>query len=357
MSTTEIQENNKDWRLERDGGGDFTAKELIIDDSQIYLNSYVSNHLPQMTKTDEKGQYIKPESTANAGGKGRNKVEYSVIISTDENTPQWAKQLSPFDVAMLYCSCSIWLNGNDIIYPDVLYSQWTNGNRLRQNGDTREMIAESLLKLSSIRLDYDYTQEIKRKYPTFTAKATVEGHIIELSPATIEKSGHKIKAFRILTEPPILTHARSLGQIITVKKDLLTINDVHHYQEWDDHQALYIEKKELLTSVTQTTPERALVRDYLIKRIQEYKNYIAKFTTITSGKRKAGEDKKKPQPKPFNKIILETMFTELEITDPSRKSKLKSYVIDCMDNFELKEIIKNYSTEKNNGIKVVIFDV
>ena len=355
----EKMENNENWRIGKDSG-DYAPKTkgiAVIDDSQTYLNSYVSNNLPQMTKTDESGNYITPKRTVKAGGKGRNKVEYSIIISTDENTPDWAKQLSEFDVAMLSCSCSIWLSGDDIIYPDRLYSQWTNGNRLRKNGLTREMIADSLTKLSSIRLDYDYTQEIKRKDPSFTGRATVEGHIIELSPVRIKKSGHEIKAFRILTEPPILTHARSLGQIITIKKDLLTINDVRHYQMWDDNKAQHIEKKQLLTSVIHTTPERALVRDYLIKRIQEYKSYIARFTTITSGKRKAGKDKKKPQPKPYNKILLDTMFTELEITDPSRKSLLKGYVIDCMDNFELKELIKSYSIEKNNGIKAVIFDV
>ncbi len=344
--------------------GDLPDKEGTITtaynntNTHTYLNSYVVNNLSQLTKTDEKGNYITPKSTINAGGKGKYKVKYALLIEVDENVSLWAKQLTPFDTAMLSCAASIWVNGGDIIDPDMLYKEWANGNRLKKSGLTREMISDSILKLSSIRLDYDYTQELKRKYPTFTGKATVEGHIIELSPVRIKKGGHEKTVYRMLCEPPILTHARSVEQIITVNKEVwFTIYDVLHKKEWDDQKGEYIDIKRLLTSEISVSSERLLVRDYLIKRIQEYKSYIARFTTITSGKRKAGEDKKKPQPKPFNKILLDTMFKELEITDKDKKTRLKTFLIQCLDNYELKGEIKEYTTESSNGIKSITFFV
>ena len=346
---TDKDNTNLEWELLQKKSPDSEVFETIrvCSDTHTYLNTYVANNLSELSQTDENGEYIAPERTVNGGGKGKYNVEYQILISADESLPDWQKSLTPFDVAMLYCACSLWINGVDVIYSDLLYSQWTDGNRLRKDGGTRAQIDESLEKMSSISLKYDYAAEFRRKHSTFTGSIEVDGHILELSPATITVGGHEVKAFRVLTEPPILTHAKAVNQIITVKRELLTIQEVSHKDG----------KKKLLSSEVQLTPDRALVRDYLIRRIYEYKNYLKKFKTIATGKRKAGNNDSLPQPKHFNKIVLDTMFKELKIFNPTTKTRLKQFVLDCMDYWEMKKLIKGYKTEKSNGLKAIIFDI
>lgn len=337
------EEYSKQFKEEQAGKKPKAAKEEkqhtpTYPDTHTYTNDYVSNNIPEMTRTTPSGEYIKKEHIVPGGGKGKYKIDCPLIISVSENTPESLRQITPFDVAMLQCVCSLWENGNTIIYPELLYSQWTNGKRPGKS--ILEKINDSIKALSSVKIEYDYTPVIKRNNPDFNGTASAKETLLCLRELKIKAGGHTMKAYEIAHEPAILTSARLLNQIITVKREYLTVNDVSHKKVWNDNKAEYEIQKKLLDSEARMSADRALIRDYLLRRIYEYKNY---------------NSKRRKQKREINKIKLETLFTTLEIVSKDSRYNAKEFIIDCMDNFELKGIIKSYETEMSNGLKSITF--
>lgn len=333
IETKELFEHGKG----KAAGDPGESKQIVIQnvlpaypDSHTLMNTKVVNQLPDMIPTDiipaeNDERRIKCEMVLDAGGTGESSVEYAVILSVSESTPELLQRLDPFDISVLNAACTLWLSGIEYIWAAQIYKELTGGKR---PSDTMETdIDKSLKKMQEIRLSYDYTAEIKRKYSEYDGQAKANGHILELLPLTLIQGGHEIDVYQILIEPSVLTHAKSIGQLITIKRELLAIKEVH-VKQLDGGKL----KRQIMNKNVSMNAERCKVRDYLIRRIAIYKE----------------DHKKKPQNRSQpNRIRFDTILNNAEIYDKKQKTRAKDFAVNCMHFFAATGFISDFTHDKD----------
>ena len=143
----------------------------------------------------------------------------------------------------------------DIVYRTITNKTDSEEISPQQKGSTTKSI-EKMWR--NIFVKADVSAELAKRKATLDGKPIteflIEDHMLLLKKITA-KAGGKRKVAYLVTEPPLLTHAKATGQIISIKSELLDIKNVN-------------EKGEIQTTSIPLNEYRLCIVHYLIRRIE-----------------------------------------------------------------------------------------
>jgi hypothetical protein len=254
---------------------------------------------------------------------------YVLATYTDLNgiTISNRNNYTEFDRQIQDTVCSLWLYGDPerIFTVDMLFRAMTHKKKANPSQQQTEAIIQSLEKQRRIHVEVDATEEMKKR------KARINGELIQkcqfddfllvLRPVTIKAGNKETKAYKITTEPVLLTYARMTNQLTTVSADLLDVKEVN--------------KGKLTETSIANSDTRIAVKGYLMRRIAVI-NHDRKQSTI---------------------ILFSTIFEETGVPNDSHSSNTKKYVFQVLDFFAAMGYIKGYTPRKSgNSYDAVIID-
>jgi hypothetical protein len=213
-------------------------------------------------------------ATMNVGKKNEIRTYNSLTYEGDDISITGRHEFTAYDRAVHNAVCSLFVSGNEVITPKMVY-RTLNGmvNTENVNQTTEEKVRNSIDKSRFMRLRVDYEDEAKtRKWKI--DKASINSNLLHADECMIEAGGEIQSAFKIIKTPILYEYAQYTKQIIAVPLELLDIRD-------DNKDADKINN----------TEDVITMKEYLLRRIEIMKH-----------------DKKQSK-----KIIYDTIFDETGI--------------------------------------------
>lgn len=215
-----------------------------------------------------------------------NKTKTKVITNQvtinyeDENIElQTDNRLTPYDRTVHNAVCSILEAGNTNFTPDQVY-RCMNGmdNTIKVSPQSVGAVTKSIDKSRKIYAIVDYTNEAEhyKKLPKDTERLTQEDYILSAKKTRLEAGGHVVEGYKINAKPLLYEYAQFTNQVISVPSKLL-----------QTHQTI------------RSTPDVIVIREYLIRRIEQMKHPRNRNMS--------------------NKIKLQTVFEEIGEHDIHKK--------------------------------------
>lgn len=186
-----------------------------------------------------------------------------------------SRKLSLYDKSAHNAAVTLYAAGNEIITERQLAAAMKGAKSDNSGIDAAALakVRRSLDKQRRTFVKINATKSFEQRGIT-DFEGEIETYLLPLDKITVQakgrKSGEKMTAYRFIKEPPVLTHARAMGQIYTVP--------MLHLQ----------------TGNISATDSVVVLRDYLIGRIE----------AARGGKLNA-------------KILYSTVYTQMELVEPS----------------------------------------
>lgn len=224
------------------------------------------------------------------------------------------KRFTSYDRAVHNAVCSIWEAGNRYLTPNQVYrcmNGLTNGEYVTPQ--RVGAVTRSIDKARRIYTKINYEDEAKAWNKNID-KFIVEDTILSAQKVMLEAGGVEVTGYKVNTKPILYEYAQVSKQIITVPSKLLNIQ-----------------------GVLNATPEITVLREYLIRRIEVMK----------ANKRQS------------NKILLSSIYKELELTDPDKNKTrtIRSHIKTLLSNYKNIKYIKSFKLYKKgrsfHGIEII----
>lgn len=284
--------------------------DAIFPRKYIMPNNKLANEMPNISK-DYNAIY---DLEVNK----RKKAYTTVSLNyNDENIKihEKDKRFTAYDRSVHNAVCSIYEAGNTTFTADQVYRAM-NGYDDSQYVSPQAIgaVTKSLDKSRSILVKIDYTNEAKA-YKKDVEQFVMEDYILSAKKITLKAGGKEVIGYKLNSKPILYQYAQLTNQVITVPSKLLNTKDV-----------------------IKSTPEVIVIREYLIKRIEEMKN---------------------PSNKMGNKILFESIYNIIDQPDPDKKKakKVRDIVKTLLTKFKTEKYIKDFEFYKEGrsfkGVEII----
>lgn len=284
--------------------------DAIFPQKYIMPNNKLANEMPNISK-DYNAIY---DLEVNK----RKKAYTTVSLNyNDENIKihEKDKRFTAYDRSVHNAVCSIYEAGNTTFTADQVYRAM-NGYDDSQYVSPQAIgaVTKSLDKSRSILVKIDYTNEAKA-YKKDVEQFVMEDYILSAKKITLKAGGKEVIGYKLNSKPILYQYAQLTNQVITVPSKLLNTKDV-----------------------IKSTPEVIVIREYLIKRIEEMKN---------------------PSNKMGNKILFESIYNIIDQPDPDKKKakKVRDIVKTLLTKFKTEKYIKDFEFYKEGrsfkGVEII----
>lgn len=223
--------------------------------------------------------------------------------------------LTSYDEAVHNAVISLFLvGGNDIITPRMIYRQMTGNANVTLPDQHRQLISDSIDKMSALRVTINTTGE-RAGYKNLDIE--YKGNLLYTKSITARLNGVIVEdCIKILDTPVLYTYANAKNHVSRFPISLLNSSDKVH-----------------------KTPDVIIIQNYLLKRIDSFK------------------DKKQ------DKILYSSIYDQLDFQTEGRasinnkKKKVRDHTKTILDHFVSQGLISGYSEDekdkKTNAIKGV----
>lgn len=281
-----------------------------------------------------------------ANAKGRRKEISSFVMATYDpgetgvtmtgaNLTEYERQVSDAVVSLFMEATSATLP--PVFTPDMIYRSMPGGSE-KASPQQKGAITRTMEKFRRLHITVDATEEM-RKRGLIGEKATYKLDAFYLNVTHAEykakNGGQVVNAYRVESEPIILTYAKMTNQLLTVPAKYLAIEKVKKAPRTGALTA----SGELITM----TAERQAMTGYLLRRIAIMKH-----------------DKKNKVQTQSNNILFSTLFRETGNETENRKQAMinRNFCLDVLDYWKATGWIKGYSVqEKGRSITGVTIDL
>ena len=210
------------------------------------------------------------------------------------------KELEPFDRDVHDAIVSLYVGGNELITPQMIYQVLTGNPNVRLTGNRQKEISESITKCMFTRVDLDASEDAKA-YGFENLK--YQGSLIAAEKITAKLNGQVTEALRVFRPPILYEYADKKNQI--ARFDI-----------------------KLLNTPVNKTREIITLQGYLQRRIVAMKGS-----------------------KLSKNILYDTIYSQIQIeaeTDGAlkkKKSKIREQIREILNDWKAKEFIKDYKEE------------
>lgn len=274
---------------------------------------------------------------ANGKGKRREITAYTMIEFdpgetsikiTDARLSEYERQVSDAVV-------SLWIEAvkeklPPIFTPDMIFRAMPGGSD-KASPQQKGAITKTIEKFRRLHITVDATEEM-RKRGVIGSNATFKLDNFYLSAThaeyKVKNGGQTVNAYKIDTEPIILTYCTLTKQLLTVPAKHLAIETVKKGRA----------SGELVTM----TADRQAMTGYMLRRIAVMKH-----------------DRKNKVQTQSNVILFDTLFTETGTKTANRKQTMinRNFCFDVLDYWKVSGFIKGYSKqEKRRSITGIVIE-
>lgn len=211
-----------------------------------------------------------------------------------------------YDREVLNGICSIYASGQDIMTTQTIYEAFTG--RRNPSSQARAHVTRSINKMRSTLFSIDWTNHAKMSGLPLEDKDYIKSNDNLLLMKNVEANinGTDTNAFLLLQAPILYNYAKSVGQIVTIDKSLLQMDNLNN------------------------TDDSIVLKNYILTRIAIMKNQKNKIKS--------------------HAILFDTMFNYCQITGNKNEMKRKrELVIKILDELKKKEYITGYKIKKEGN--------
>lgn len=275
----------------------------IIPNNYFILNDKINKLLPTSIEIDGQAQPV------NINSRNKKEITTTIILNYDDDnlTLSNGKNWTAYDRAVHNAVISLWEAGNRAFTPEMVYRAMnglTGDEKISQTAVDK--VEKSIDKSLSIKAKINCSEAVTA-YKS-KAKAVLQANLLEARKGILKtESGTKKTAYVFISEkfkPILYEYNQITKQIISVKPNLLQT------------------KKAL-----NTTEETIVIREYLLRRIEEIKN---------------------PKTQISNKIKFNSVIELLHIENltKQKKSKIKDQIEKLLKHYVAINYIKGYAEYK-----------
>lgn len=207
---------------------------------------------------------------------GPAKTYFALAWDIDEGEDiQLSRKITPYEKSVLGAAMTLFAAGNEIITERQVIATMKAFQNDNSGIDAAaiDKAVRAIDKERRIMAKINATKSFEQRGIT-DLDAEIETYLLPLEKVTVKakgkRTGEKMTAYRFMREPPVLTHARAIGQLYTVPMKYMQIVGIS------------------------ATDSVVSLRDFLIRRIE----------AIKGGKLSP-------------KILYSTVYTEMELVEPS----------------------------------------
>ena len=272
-----------------------------------------------------------------------NEITTRTIVSYEgeDELVKSTKSLTEYDRQVGDSLASLWLYGdqNHIITPEMVYRCMTQRTQSETPSQQQiDAVTNSIEKMRRTHIYADASDEMrKRGVISENESFIMDDYMVNLRAITVSSSGRIFKAYRMQSEPILLSYSKFTKQLITTNADLLDIKKI------DAHG-------HITTTSIANTENRIAIKGYLLRRIEvirhDQEKTAEKQRKENARAKKHNETPKTIEPEQEPTILFETLFQETGITKPDAKTDARKYIFDVLDFYKAKGRIKAYKERK-----------
>ncbi len=280
-----------------------TINKRGVNETDYPLDKVNSNVWNMLTVADKDGQLTINFDMKKRGTKKNADLIFSINFDELKKELKITKKLTAFDKRCYIAAAALFVSGCEYMTIAQIYAAM--GNIGRPSAKDIKKINDSITKMNAahIYLNNESEHAVYKKYDKFIYDAS----LLPMERVSAIVNGQTAEsAVHLFREPPLISFARSRGQITTVSQ-------------------------KLLQSPLNKTDANLQIDDYLIERISRMK----------SGKNKAA-----------NRILYNTIFDECNITTKMQRIRSKEKIITYLDYYKSCKFIKGYKTAAD-GITII----
>lgn len=274
---------------------------------------------------------------ANAKGRRKEITAYTMIEFdpgetsikiTDAHLSEYERQVSDAVI-------SLWIEAvkeklPPIFTPDMIFRAMPGGSDTA-SPQQKGAITKTIEKFRRLHITVDATEEM-RKRGVIGSNATFKLDNFYLSAThaeyKVKNGGQTVNAYKIDTEPILLTYCTMTKQLLTVPAKYLAIEKV--------------KKGRISGELVTMTADRQAMTGYMLRRIAVMKH-----------------DRKNKVQTQSNVILFDTLFTETGTKTDNRKQTMinRNFCFDVLDYWKVSGFIKGYSKqEKGRSITGIVIE-
>ena len=282
-------------------------------------------------------------TVANAKGRRKEITAFAIatydpgetgIAITNANLTEYERQVSDATV-------SLWIEASKeklppVFTPDMIYRAMPGGGE-KASPQQRGAITRTIEKFRRLHITLDATEEMrKRGVIGPTAKYTLDNFYLNVTRAEYraKNGGQVVSAYRIESEPLILTYSKMTNQLLTVPAKYLAIEKMKEH----------LGTKKLTPSgeLVTMTAERQAMTGYMLRRIAVMKH-----------------DRRNKNPTQSNVILFDTLFREAGTATEDRKQTMynRKFCFEVLQFWTASGYIKGYETQSKGrsitGVKIL----
>lgn len=281
-------------------GVEIESLNSIIPSKYIIPNNKLANNLTKGIV----GEYESIDVVVS--GNRRKEITTKVSLNYDDTNIKIYdknKRFTPYDRSVHNAICSLYEAGNINFTPEQIY-RCMNGLNDSQYVSPQAIgsITRSLDKSRRILTTIDYTDEAKA-YGKSLKGCIIEDYILSAKKIMLEAGGHKVVGYKLNSKPILYEYAQVTGQVLTVPSKILNTKDVLN-----------------------STKDVIIIREYLIRRVEVMKS----------------------SDKQSNNVLLERIYEELGLINPSKKKALniRQSIDSILEYWKDEKYIKNFKFYK-----------
>ena len=282
-------------------------------------------------------------SSRSTRGKPAEITAYALITYDGEDgLVRSTKSLTEYDRQIGDTLASLWLYGDPdhIITPEIVYRNLTQRTQSETPSPQQiGAVTRSIEKMRRVHVYVDATEEMRRRGTISDGQQVIfDDFIVSLRALTVKTSGRTIKAYKMQSEPVLLSYSKMTKQLITTSADLLDIKRV------DKHG-------NITTASIPNTENQIAVKGYLLRRIEIIRNdkikTAEKQRKEDARAKRAGETPRKIRQEQEPTILFDTLFAETGIAKKDAKTDIRKYILEVLDFYKAKGRIKDYKKRTN----------
>lgn len=281
-----------------------------------------------------------------------------------------------YDQAVHWAVCSIVADRQEknlppVATPDMIYRVMAGLTNQEAVGEEAEKeVRDSIEKQRNhIKVYADITDDVRNYHPELVEdgkRFILDDYVLASRRLTVTSGNKKVQAYHFATTPLLLDYGRITNKLIREPLSIMKIRDI-------DSKGNILPE-----SVVSNSPARIMIRDFLLRRLIQYRGDLKAYKNALAAekKRKQRATKKgetyipEPVKKPHsNKILFDTLYAAVEssagLTEETiqkgiktRRKRYRDYVQQVLDYWKAAGHIADYKIErKGNTINAVILDV
>jgi len=304
--------------------------EVKNDDLQTYYNLQIYPSKKLVIAIDKMKQYIfktgKPTLTPIIIEDKKTNTETDLTVTLSDEFKE-EKKLSAYDELILDICVSEQFAGNEYTTPAIIHRAM-GGSKTKITAKDKEKIMWSVRKLATTYIDFDFTDTCKRFGYNNGEGYKYSGYLLPAEYITKTINGQVDSAvIHFLRDSPLLDVARMKNQFITCDVALLDVQNIRN--------------TELVLKL----------KGYLLRRVLQIVGSRKPHKKHFAGKKKDGKPIHRQANKLADKILLDTIFEQCEISDADKwkKQDARNIISKIMNHFKEEGLISEWRFETKYG--------